>query len=75
MFASTTFIGNRDAVEIVEKYVASVAVCRVALMCELVGLRESCFRPKKDDSDLGLGSGNHESESDKAVVITSCSTV
>ncbi|KAM7218611.1 hypothetical protein V8F06_005930 [Rhypophila decipiens] len=42
VFASTTFIGIQDALTILARYIASVACCRVILMYELAGLRESC---------------------------------
>ena len=45
VFASTTFIGVRDSVIILARYIVSVACCRIVLMYELAGLRESCIRP------------------------------
>ncbi|KAK4179625.1 hypothetical protein QBC36DRAFT_322163 [Triangularia setosa] len=41
IFASTTFIGIEDALSIVGRYIGSVSVCRIILMYELAGLRES----------------------------------
>lgn len=42
VFASTTFIGTEDALVILARYVGSVVCCRIVLMYELAGLRESC---------------------------------
>ncbi|KAM7184586.1 hypothetical protein V8F20_012151 [Naviculisporaceae sp. PSN 640] len=42
VFASTTFIGTQDALVILARYVGSVVCCRIVLMYELAGLRESC---------------------------------
>lgn len=42
VFASTTFIGTRDALPILARYICSVALCRVVLMYELAGMREAC---------------------------------
>ncbi|KAK0668649.1 hypothetical protein QBC41DRAFT_321470 [Cercophora samala] len=41
IFASTVFVGVEDALSIVGRYMASVSVCRIILMYELAGLRES----------------------------------
>lgn len=35
-------IGTRDALGVVGRYMAGVTVCRVILMYELAGLRQSC---------------------------------
>ncbi|KAK4449549.1 hypothetical protein QBC34DRAFT_86043 [Podospora aff. communis PSN243] len=41
LFASTTFIGTRDALGVVGMYIMSATTCRVVLMYELAGLREA----------------------------------
>ncbi|KAH6869066.1 hypothetical protein B0T10DRAFT_419025 [Thelonectria olida] len=42
VFSSTLFVGTKDALGIVGRYIGGVAVCRVILMYELAGLRENC---------------------------------
>ena len=42
VFSGTLFVGTKDALGIVGRYIAGVAVCRIILMYELAGLRESC---------------------------------
>ncbi|KAJ4172212.1 hypothetical protein NW754_002402 [Fusarium falciforme] len=42
VFSGTLFVGTKDALRIVGRYIAGVAVCRIILMYELAGLRESC---------------------------------
>lgn len=39
---SLYFIGPRDAVGVVGRYMASVLVCRIIVMYEIAGLREQC---------------------------------
>ncbi|KAK4196161.1 hypothetical protein QBC40DRAFT_258315 [Triangularia verruculosa] len=41
IFASTIFVGVEDALSIVGRYMASVAICRIILMYELAGIREA----------------------------------
>lgn len=41
IFSSTIFVGVEDALSIVGRYMASVSICRIILMYELAGLRES----------------------------------
>ncbi|KAH7141925.1 hypothetical protein EDB81DRAFT_843415 [Dactylonectria macrodidyma] len=41
IFSGMLFIGSKDAVSIVGRYIAGAAICRVILMYELAGLRES----------------------------------
>lgn len=43
IFSSLLFVGIKDALSIVGRYMASVALCRVILMYELAGLRERCI--------------------------------
>ncbi|KAH8672260.1 hypothetical protein BGZ61DRAFT_497452 [Ilyonectria robusta] len=43
VFSSLLFLGIKDALSIVGRYMASVALCRVILMYELAGLRERCI--------------------------------
>ncbi|KAI1344303.1 hypothetical protein F5Y15DRAFT_366118 [Xylariaceae sp. FL0016] len=42
LLSSLTFIGPRDAIAVVGRYMSSVLVCRALLMHEIAGLRE-CF--------------------------------
>ncbi|KAK0649073.1 hypothetical protein B0T16DRAFT_456518 [Cercophora newfieldiana] len=44
VFSSLSFIGTRDAVCVLGRFMASVLVCRVILMYETVGLREAYLR-------------------------------
>ncbi|RSL91176.1 hypothetical protein CEP51_000369 [Fusarium floridanum] len=55
VFSGTLFVGTKDALGIVGRYIAGVAFCRIILMYELAGLRESCDsidgedpRPKRE---------------------------
>jgi hypothetical protein len=57
VFASTTFIGTHDALIIVARYMGSVALCRIVLMYELAGIRES----RAEDERSGSGAGKGES--------------
>lgn len=41
VFSGTLFVGMRDALSIVGRYIASVVICRIILMYELAGVRES----------------------------------
>lgn len=64
VFSGTLFVGTKDALGIVGRYIAGVAVCRIILMYELAGLRESCVsidgvKIKPEDSDH---SGAEESQ-------------
>ncbi|KAJ4319088.1 hypothetical protein N0V84_006542 [Fusarium piperis] len=49
VFSGTLFVGTKDALGIVGRYIAGVAVCRIVLMYELAGLRESCLSIDDDD--------------------------
>ncbi|EEU40074.1 uncharacterized protein NECHADRAFT_25871, partial [Fusarium vanettenii 77-13-4] len=40
VFASILFVGIKDALSIVGRYIAAVVICRVILMYELAGMRE-----------------------------------
>ncbi|KAI8711385.1 hypothetical protein NCS52_01401700 [Fusarium sp. LHS14.1] len=56
VFSGTLFVGTKDALGIVGRYIAGVAVSRIILMYELAGLRDSCFsidgvETKPEDSD------------------------
>lgn len=42
IFSGMLFVGMQDALIIVGRYIAGVAICRVILMYELAGLRQSC---------------------------------
>jgi hypothetical protein len=42
VLSSLYFIGPRDALGVVGRYMASVLVCRVIVMYEIAGLRERC---------------------------------
>ncbi|KAG5789268.1 hypothetical protein H9Q69_011665 [Fusarium xylarioides] len=42
VFSGMLFVGTKDALMIVGRYIAGVAICRVILMYELAGLRQSC---------------------------------
>lgn len=42
IFSRLLFVGVKDAAGIIFRHIAGVAVCRVILMYELVGLREKC---------------------------------
>lgn len=60
VFSGTLFVGTKDALRIVGRYIAGVAVCRIVLMYELAGLRESChsidgvkLKPKKKKKQPG----------------------
>ncbi|EEU36248.1 uncharacterized protein NECHADRAFT_52892 [Fusarium vanettenii 77-13-4] len=64
VFSGTLFVGTKEALGIVGRYIAGVAVCRIILMYELAGLRESCVsidgvKIKPEDSDH---SGAEESQ-------------
>jgi hypothetical protein len=50
LFAITTFISSRDALTVVAKYIGSAVVCRIVLLYELAGLRESFSQPDKNNS-------------------------
>ncbi|KAH7142796.1 hypothetical protein B0J13DRAFT_50892 [Dactylonectria estremocensis] len=41
IFSGMLFVGSKDALGVVGRYIAGAAVCRVILMYELAGLRES----------------------------------
>ncbi|CAM1501969.1 Fc.00g039530.m01.CDS01 [Cosmosporella sp. VM-42] len=69
VYASLTFIGTQDAIGVVSRYIGSVAVCRVLLMYELAGLRESC------QSIDGTPDGRENSESQKGSSQTSLDQV
>lgn len=43
IFSSLLLVGIKDALSIVGRYMASVALCRIILMYELAGLRETCI--------------------------------
>ncbi|RBR22214.1 hypothetical protein FVER53590_25851 [Fusarium verticillioides] len=42
IFSGMLFVGTKDALLIAGRYIAGVAICRVILMYELAGLRQSC---------------------------------
>ncbi|KAM6534095.1 hypothetical protein FALCPG4_007033 [Fusarium falciforme] len=51
VFAGILFVGMKDALSIVGRYIAAVVICRVILMYELAGIRE-CWGDKSRN-DLG----------------------
>ncbi len=54
ILSSTVFIGPRDALAVVARYMASVMVCRVVLMYELANLRNA---KKRTDENGGTSTG------------------
>lgn len=42
VFSSLYFIGPRDAISVVGRYMSSVLVCRIIVMYEIAGIRERC---------------------------------
>lgn len=61
VFSGTLFVGTKDALGIVGRYIAGVAVCRIVLMYELAGLRESCVsidgKNPRGDTQIEEGQG------------------
>ncbi|KAL2672174.1 hypothetical protein Neosp_012874 [[Neocosmospora] mangrovei] len=57
VFSGTLFVGTKDALGIVGRYIAGVAVCRIILMYELAGLRESCVFI--DDEEINPEPSDH----------------
>jgi len=51
VFSSLAFIGTRDAVLVLGRFMASVLFCRVILMYEIAGLREAYLQ--SNDMDEG----------------------
>jgi hypothetical protein len=48
LFSGLLFIGPRDALLVIFRYVASVLVCRIIVMFELAGMRDR-YVPEPDD--------------------------
>jgi hypothetical protein len=49
LFSGLLFIGARDALLVIFRYVASVLICRIIVMYELAGMREVYVREPDDE--------------------------
>jgi hypothetical protein len=50
VYSSMMFIGSKDAVYILVRFIVSTLVCRVIIMYEIAGLREACKTPTGHES-------------------------
>ncbi|RSL62987.1 hypothetical protein CEP53_004577 [Fusarium sp. AF-6] len=62
VFSGTLFVGTKDALGIVGRYIAGVAFCRIILMYELAGLRESCGSIDGEDPKPKVQGGDNRVE-------------
>ncbi|KAM7215676.1 hypothetical protein V8F06_008967 [Rhypophila decipiens] len=71
--SSLLFMGPRDALKVIARFVASALACRIITMYELAGLREN-YMPKPVDKATMTGNGFEESAQKIAsqTVILSC---
>jgi len=75
LFASTTFIGARDALVVLAKYIGSAAICRIVLMYELAGLRESFSKVNGEKVDReATEHGSSDGASGKVMMVTARAT-
>jgi hypothetical protein len=73
VFSSLLYVGPKDALSIVGRYIAGVVVCRIILMYELAGLGQKLLtidgekgkEETDEDKDENSGGGGSENESER----------